>query len=79
MKTKVEDLSIENVEFFDNNTREGIYLSWSANIGFGEVKIFREKYTETWKADTECMCSNDDKEFMRMVLNAWVEQIEIEG
>ena len=79
MKTKVEDLSIDDVEIFSNETNEGMYLSWSANIGFGEVKIFREKGTEMWRADTERMCSNDDKEFLRMVLNAWVDQMEIEG
>lgn len=79
MKTKVTDLSIDDAVCFKHELGECLVLYWSANIGFGQVMISRDNGDHTWRADTESMCAEDDKEFLRMVLNQWVEQIEVEG
>lgn len=76
---KITDLSVNDVHCFENVGHEEIVLSWSANIGFGELTLRREIGSDKWKADTECMCKGEDKEFIRMVLDKWVDGIEVEG
>lgn len=77
---KITDLSVNDVYCFENFKGEGrIILSWSANIGYGELTLYRDNEDDKWKADTECMCKGEDKEFIRMVLNKWIEGIEVEG
>ena len=67
-------LSEAQVEYCDKKT---IILQWAGNIGYGELVIYKEN--DGWKADTECMCSNNDKEFIKEVLNKWIESIEVVG
>lgn len=71
----VKDLTINDGEGFGNARAEGIVLSWSANIGFGELTIYRDKEggDGKWHADTECL----GEDFVRMVLNKWVDDMEI--
>ena len=73
---KIEHLQIDKVKFFNNGN--GVVISWSANIGFGELTLYQSNEDNKWKADTEYMCTNDDKEFIRMVLNKWVDDMEVE-
>lgn len=73
----IEHLQIDEVNCFENNRGNGVIISWSANIGFGELTLYQREDSK-WKADTECMCKGDDKEFIRMVLNKWVDEIEVE-
>ena len=47
----------------------------AANIGWGECELFYDG--KKWTADTENMCSNDDKEFIEMLLGVFVKQIEV--
>lgn len=76
---KITNLSVSDVHCFENSRGEGIDILWSANIGFGELKLYREMGRDKWKADTECMCKGEDKEFIRMVLNKWIDEMEVEG
>ena len=74
---KIENLQIDEVNCFENSRGNGVIISWSANIGFGELTLYREEDNK-WKAYTECMCNNEDKEFIRMVLNKWVDEMEVD-
>jgi len=76
---KIENLQIDEVNCFENNRRNGVIISWSANIGFGELTLYHRNEDSKWKADTECMCKGEDKEFIRMVLNKWVDEMEVDG
>lgn len=46
-------------------------LSWSANIGFGELTYVYDTQTKQWACDTECM----GKDFCIAVLNKWLDSI----
>lgn len=75
----IENLQIDEVNCFENIRGKVVNISWSANIGFGELTLYQQSEDGKWKAHTECMCNNDDKEFIRMVLNKWVDEMEIKG
>ena len=81
MKHEVKDLSVENVSAYDNETSSGICIEWCANIGWGQCHISRLKSDESgkWQADTECMSSNDDKTFLKMLLDKLADMVEVTG
>ena len=71
---EIKNLTVDEVECFSNSRGEGVILSWSANIGFGELTIYKRNADEKWHVDTECM----GKDFAQMVLNKWVDDMEVE-
>ena len=84
LRYPIEDLTLGAPEVWC--TKEGssarqdstsLYIPWSCNLGFGELRIALDKDGNLY-ADTEHMCSNDNKEFLRLVLLALLEKIEIE-
>ncbi len=77
--TRIENLTITGVDAFDNEKYLGFSIGWLANIGFGECTIFREKSGEDtgWKAHTETMCDNDDKAFLKMLLDKLADMVEV--
>lgn len=75
---KITDLSINNVSCYEFAQRKRIFISWSANMGSGELTLYRENGSNKWKANTKGMCKGEDKDFVRMVLNKWVDGMEIE-
>lgn len=79
MKHEVTDLTIDRVHAFDNELYNGIRIEWSANIGCGQCDIFREKAdeTSTWKAHTESMSNNEDKTFLKMLLDKLADMVEV--
>lgn len=70
-------LSIDSVDAFAHIRYSGLAISWSADIGFGELMIYKDNCTDKWRADTETMCSAEDKEFLRAALNKWVDEIDV--
>ena len=71
MKLDYEGLKVDEIE--QTADKKGFIISWSApKVGFGEVVI---EFTEGGRilADTECMCSKDDTEFIRLVLCALID------
>jgi hypothetical protein len=78
LKKQITDLEIDEVCCFENSKRSGVILSWSANIGFGELTIYKGNGNDKWRVDSECMCNNEDKEFIRMVLNKWVDEMVVD-
>ena len=69
----IEHLQIDKVDCFKSEQTSGLIISWSANIGFGELTLYKQNNEDNWKADTECM----GKDFVRMVLNKWIDEMEI--
>ena len=79
MMLRGNDVEIDSVdvEIFNNPDRncDLVILSWVGNIGFGEYTL---RYTDgEWQGDSECMDINDDKGFLTLLLQKWVEQITI--
>lgn len=81
MKHEVKDLTIDRVHAFDNELYNGIRIEWSANIGWGQCDIFREKADETskWQAHTETMSTNEDKVFLKMLLDKLADMVVVTG
>lgn len=79
MKLEVKDLTIDRVHAFDNELYNGIRIEWSANIGWGQCDIFHEKADETitWQAHTETMSSNEDKTFLKMLLDKLADMVVV--
>ena len=77
-KLKIENLEINNIEPFNNDRRSGFYISWSANIGFGEYCLYTEDKTQ-WYGDSECLDTNDDKSFLEMLMKEFVKNVKVKG
>lgn len=70
------DLKLTGIEFFVNKGYEGSYLSWESKIGFGEYTIYKGK-DGVWRADSETMDCNEDKEFITELMRQFIEKLEI--
>lgn len=71
--------SIDEFSGFKNEKYEGFRLAWDSNIGFGEM-LFSKKVNDkdaTWEVQTECMSDNNDKEFIRLVLDRFIEELDV--
>ncbi len=64
-------------EVYPVHEKYGITFEWQANIGWGQLMLMFDTETKTWSADTECMCSNEDKEFMKLILEKFAKQVDI--
>jgi len=63
---------------FNNEKYEGFKLSWDSNIGFGEMTFSKNKNEESgWDVQTECMSNNEDKEFIKLVLDKFIEKLNV--
>jgi len=81
MKLEIKDLSIEGVIPYDNEIASGICIEWCANIGWGQCHIYRLKTDihNEWQCDTECMSSNEDRTFLKMLLDKLADMVEVTG
>lgn len=76
--TKIH-LEIDNVEMFSNESVEGMVITWSSDIGFGEYTIYKKPGEKEWYGDSEYIDSNKDKAFLQELLRLFLEKIKIEG
>jgi hypothetical protein len=67
----IKDLEIVDAHIL-SAVCESFVISWSANIGFGEVLFYKED--DKWCADTECM----SKDFCKLLFDKFLENVEIE-
>lgn len=74
----IKDINLEltDVEFINNKGYQGMYISWQSGVGFGEYTIYKGK-DGIWKADSETMDCNEDKEFITELMRQFIEKIEI--
>lgn len=74
---EIKDLNIDDIEIYKNENYQGFKIYWSANIGFGIYEIYKDNSDGKWYADSECMDSNDDKSFGKMLFEAFLKKITI--
>lgn len=62
---------------FVNKKYKGFTLYWNSDIGFGEYTIYKNRSGNKWYADSEHMDSNEDKAFIKELMNKFIEELEI--
>ena len=72
------DLKVIEVEFFSY----GVYIAWESDIGLGVYTIYTiEDNNSKLVGESECMDSNEDKDFLKLLLklaSEWIiERIDI--
>ena len=77
-KNKIEDINLKlrDVELVKNENYQGIYFSWESGIGFGEYTIYKGK-DGIWKADSETMDCNTDRDFITELMKQFIESLVI--
>lgn len=50
----------------------GFKLLWNSNIGFGEMVFHNDM-----KVETEAMSNNNDKRFIKLILDKFIEKLEV--
>lgn len=55
----------------------GIGIDWHGLIGFGQLTLYWGD-DDKLHANTECLCSNDDKRFMQRIFNLLLDFIEVD-
>ncbi len=69
-----KEIIINDVEL-DCTFGNGFVLNWDSNVGFGQLTFIQDR--GTLKVETETMCSNEDKEFIKLVLDKFIEKLEV--
>ena len=87
MKLNGHDVVIDEVEVevFQNKGKDNgkdydeyvMILSWTGNIGFGEYTLYTDR-EDVWHSDSEHMDSNEDKSFLKLLLDKFVEGLEVD-
>ena len=79
-KHKVDELhlQIDGLVPFVNEKYIGFIIEWTSDIGIGEYTIYRDYDSEEWKAESEHMDSNEDKDFIKELMNLFVAKLNIE-
>lgn len=72
------NLYIENFIPFINDKQSGFIIEWNSDIGFGEYTIYKSHNSDKWIADSECMDSNKDKDFINKLMSLFIEKLVIE-
>lgn len=74
----INDVDLDYV--FDGRDGErGFCLNWDSNIGFGQMTFIAHNDNGCIKyfVETEAMSDNEDKEFIHLVLNKFIEQLNV--
>lgn len=75
---EIEIYDVFDFYCFNNEKYEGFKLNWDSNIGFGEMTFSKNKNDESnWEVQTECMSDNKDKEFIKLVLDKFIEKLNV--
>ncbi len=78
-KYKVDEIHLEitNVIPFINDRCEGFIIQWASDIGWGEYTVYKLNGTDVWVADAETMDNNEDKDFIKELMNLFIEKLQI--
>lgn len=79
MKHEIADLEITDIGPYSNAKFDGIEILWRANIGWGQCTFFKAKGDDQWNVDTESMSDNEDKTFLKMLLDKLADMAEVTG
>lgn len=70
------DLKVDEVRAFKNKSNQGIIISWSSTIGFGEYTlVFNPEGKIT--GDSERMDDGENKDFLRKLLSLLADQTTV--
>ena len=72
----INDVNL-NYTFYDENKEKGFCLSWDSNIGFGQMTFIQNKDSNEIDVETEAMSDNSDKEFIKLVLDKFIEKLNV--
>ena len=77
---KVDEIHLQIVDFvpFVNEKYIGFNIEWVSDIGFGEYTVYRTYDSEEWKAESEHMDSNEDKDFIKELMKLFIEKLTVE-
>lgn len=78
MNNKI-NLKIDNFYPFVKEQFMGITIEWSSNIGFGQYTIYKPTDSDKWVADSEYMDDNEDKEFIKSLMELFIKELDIEN
>ena len=78
MDKRPEKIVITGIEFWGEWERNqgGMRISWSSKEGFGELDIMKDNNGKL-VTSTECMCNNEDKAFIKEVLESLIDKLEV--
>ena len=68
-----EEIIINDVNLVTCNN--AFVLQWDSNIGWGEMTFYKDG--DKLNVETECMSDNDDKRFIKLVLDKFIEKLEV--
>jgi hypothetical protein len=61
--------------FKNDRNEEGFCLNWGSNIGWGQMTFINNE--GKLKVETECMSDNNDKKFIKLVLDKFIEKLDV--
>lgn len=73
------ELESVDVTPFSNEKFDGIEIKWCSNLGFGTYTLHHVKDSSNWVADSEHMDSNENKKFLRELLQKFIDEVEVVG
>lgn len=72
------NIQINRVEPFINEQYNGLDISWESNNGWGHYILYRHAGETQWHANSEYMDTPKDKAFLRLLLDTFIKQIEVD-
>ena len=81
MTTKLgKEVVIDSIQLEAGENENGtqvIVIDWSSNIGWGQYTLYKNQDEQVWKGESETMDSNEKKEFLQILLNKFIESVEV--
>lgn len=73
------DFVFDSRDVDSRNEEKGFCINWDSNIGFGQLTIIQSNDNGCLKlsAETESMSNNSDKEFIKLVMNKLIDDLEV--
>jgi len=74
---QITNVSVDNIINTLGKTERYIAMGWSSNDSFGEYTMWYNPTDQKWYADSEGMDKQDNKEYLKALMNQFIEQITI--
>lgn len=74
----INDVNLDYTFYNEDKDKEkGFCLSWNSNIGYGQMTFIHSKDNDKIDVETEAMSDNNDKEFIKLVLDKFIEKLNV--
>lgn len=74
-RRKAWDVEVAAVKTYNFEDVFGFIIRWDGNIGFGEYLVYNKD--GKWVAESEYMDKGEDKEFLKYLMEKFINQIEV--